>query len=84
MTVAGLRRAAVVLVRRHGAEIRLAVLVTAAFVALLTADAETERIRLPFAMWPVPFGAFLTCLRAWLAAQAVLGLLLNHLSRTGW
>jgi hypothetical protein len=46
--------------------------------------AETERIWLPFAMWLLPACAFLSRPRAWLAAQAVLALLLNHLLRTGW
>ncbi|MEV2191161.1 hypothetical protein AB0I02_09240 [Streptomyces phaeochromogenes] len=72
------------------AEFRLAVLVTAAFAALLIADlsgmskAETERIWLPFAMWLLASCAFLTRPRAWLAAQAALALLLNHLLLTGW
>ncbi len=46
--------------------------------------AETERIWLPFAMWLLPAGALLPGPRAWLAAQAVLALLLNHLLFTGW
>ncbi|WP_030606020.1 hypothetical protein [Streptomyces fulvoviolaceus] len=89
-TAAGLRRTAVALIRRHGDAVGLAVLVAAALLALLTADlsgmskAETERIWLPFAMWLLPSCAFLTHPRAWLAAQAVLALLLNHLLRTGW
>lgn len=72
------------------AELRLAVLVAAAFAALLIADlsgmskAETERIWLPFAMWLLASCAFLPRPRAWLAAQAVLALLLNHLLLTGW
>jgi len=72
------------------AELRLAVLVAAAFAALLFADlsgmskAETERIWLPFAMWLLASGAYLTRPRAWLAAQAALALLLNHLLLTGW
>ncbi|MEU5295141.1 hypothetical protein [Streptomyces umbrinus] len=71
-------------------ELRLAVLVATAFAALLIADlsgmskAETERIWLPFAMWLLASCAFLTRPRAWLAAQAVLALLLNHLLLTGW
>ncbi|PIB02714.1 hypothetical protein B1C81_38025 [Streptomyces sp. HG99] len=120
-TVAGLRRAGVVLVRQggdgeggdrerargeagragiltrlaplvrpHTPEPRLAVLVLGALLALLVADlsgmskAETERIWLPFAMWLLAAGAFLSRPRAWLAAQAVLALLLNHLLMTGW
>ncbi|MEU3416868.1 hypothetical protein ABZ760_37560, partial [Streptomyces sp. NPDC006658] len=57
---------------------------------LLAADlsgmskAETERIWLPFAMWLVAACAFLPRPRGWLAAQAVLALLLNHLLFTGW
>ncbi|MCZ4512014.1 hypothetical protein O3Q52_28315 [Streptomyces sp. ActVer] len=72
------------------AELRLAVLIAAAFAALLIADlsgmskAETERIWLPFAMWLLVSCAYLTRPRAWLAAQAVLALLLNHLLLTGW
>ncbi|MDQ1032824.1 hypothetical protein QF035_010406 [Streptomyces umbrinus] len=72
------------------AELRLAVLVAAALAALLIADlsgmskAETERIWLPFAMWLLVSCAFLTRPRAWLAAQAALALLLNHLLLTGW
>ncbi|MET7914521.1 hypothetical protein ABZU45_01035 [Streptomyces avermitilis] len=72
------------------AEPRLALLVYAALLALLAADlsgmskAETERIWLPFAMWLLAAGAFLPRPRAWLAAQATLALLLNHLLLTGW
>ncbi|MEU0598442.1 hypothetical protein ABZ484_09345 [Streptomyces sp. NPDC006393] len=72
------------------AEARLAVLVFSALSALLVADvsgmskAETERIWLPFAMWLLPACALLTRPRAWLAAQTVLALLLNHLLLTGW
>ncbi|MFD5078813.1 hypothetical protein [Streptomyces sp. NPDC058371] len=69
---------------------RLALLTLAALAALLVADlsgmskAETERIWLPFVMWLLPAGAFLPGPRRWLAAQAVLALLLNHLLLTGW
>ncbi|MGW0609065.1 hypothetical protein [Streptomyces sp. NPDC002788] len=72
------------------ADLRLALLVAAAFAALLIADlsgmskAETERIWLPFALWLLAACAFLTRPRAWLAAQAALALLLNHLLLTGW
>ncbi|MBH5135178.1 MULTISPECIES: hypothetical protein [unclassified Streptomyces] len=92
-TAAGLRRTGAVLVRRgdSGAqELRLAFLVAAGLLALLAADlsgmskAETERIWLPFALWLLPSCAFLSHPRAWLAAQAVLALLLNHLVATGW
>ncbi|WP_432188841.1 hypothetical protein [Streptomyces sp. Tue6028] len=71
-------------------EARLALLVLAALLALLVADlsgmskAETERIWLPFAMWLLAAGALLPRPRGWLAAQAVLALLLNHLLLTGW
>jgi hypothetical protein len=103
-TAAGLRRTAGELLRRRGADdsspaartegatgrFRLAVLVSAALLALLVADlsgmskAETERIWLPFALWLLPACAFLPHRRAWLTAQAVLALLLNHLLLTGW
>ncbi|MFI7320323.1 hypothetical protein [Streptomyces venezuelae] len=113
-TVAGLRRAVPMLVRRRAdvlprprpsdgaahpsegpahpsaAGPRLALLVLAALAALLVADlsgmskAETERIWLPFALWLLPAGAFLTRPRAWLAAQAGLALLINHALFTGW
>ncbi|WBO68372.1 hypothetical protein [Streptomyces camelliae] len=97
-TVAGLRRTTAVLLRRRGsrtarpapASVRLAVLVTAALLALLIADlsgmskAETERIWLPFALWLLPACALLPRPRAWLTAQAVLALLINHLLFTGW
>ncbi|MFD9391666.1 hypothetical protein ACFWBB_13325 [Streptomyces sp. NPDC060000] len=75
---------------RRGADARLALLVAAALLALLVADlsgmskAETERIWLPFAVWLLPSCAFLSRPRAWLTAQAVLALLLNHLLLTGW
>ncbi|MEU9309762.1 hypothetical protein [Streptomyces sp. NPDC048256] len=75
---------------RSGADARLSLLVAAALLALLVADlsgmskAETERIWLPFALWLLSSCAFLTRPRAWLAAQAALALLLNHLLLTGW
>lgn len=71
-------------------DLRLALLVAAAFCALLIADlsgmskAETERIWLPFAMWLLASCAFLTRPRSWLAAQAMIALLVNHLLLTGW
>ncbi|MFC8387753.1 hypothetical protein [Streptomyces sp. NPDC057238] len=89
-TVAGLRGAGGALIGDRGAAARLAVLVASALLALLIADlsgmskAETERIWLPFAFWLLPAAAFLPGPRAWLAAQAVLALLLNHLLLTGW
>ncbi|MFI7503624.1 hypothetical protein ACIBVL_35155 [Streptomyces sp. NPDC049687] len=70
--------------------VRLALLVAATLAALLIADlsgmskAETERIWLPFAMWLLASCAFLTRPRIWLAAQALIALLLNHLLLTGW
>ncbi|MFJ9153922.1 hypothetical protein ACIRP7_39125 [Streptomyces sp. NPDC102270] len=93
-TVAGVRRAVVRLRpgggRSSGSPRPLAVLVLAALLALLVADlsgmskAETERIWLPFAVWLLPAGAFLTGVRGWLIGQAALALLLNHLLLTGW
>ncbi|WP_329544224.1 hypothetical protein OG548_05250 [Streptomyces sp. NBC_01356] len=97
-TVAGLRRASAASLhkdlrarlRTAAPELRLALLVLAALLALLIADlsgmskAETERIWLPFVMWLLPACAFLGRPRAWLAAQATLALLLNHLLLTGW
>ncbi|WP_375538725.1 hypothetical protein [Streptomyces griseorubiginosus] len=92
-TVAGLRRSVSGLLVRNRLgtpEARLALLVCAALLALLVADAsgmskaETERIWLPFAAWLLPACAFLPRPRAWLTAQAVLALLLNHLLLTGW
>jgi methylthioxylose transferase len=83
-TAAGLRRT------RPTRGNPLAVLVAAALLALLAADlsgmskAETERIWLPFALWLLPCCAFLTRPRGWLAAQAALALLVNHLLLTGW
>ncbi|WP_103501238.1 hypothetical protein [Streptomyces sp. SM14] len=69
---------------------RLAVLVGFALLAILIADlsgmskAETERIWLPFLLWLLPACAFLPRARAWLTAQAVLALLVNHLLLTSW
>ncbi|WP_053658924.1 hypothetical protein [Streptomyces sp. MMG1121] len=97
-TSAGLRRTSAVLLTSRGpgttrpgsARIRLALLVTAALLTLLIADlsgmskAETERIWLPFALWLLPACSLLTHPRAWLSAQAVLALLVNHLLLTGW
>ncbi|GGR95171.1 membrane protein [Streptomyces humidus] len=71
-------------------DLRLALLAAAALAALLIADlsgmskAETERIWLPFAMWLLASCAFLPRPRAWLAAQATVALLVNHLLLTGW
>ncbi|WP_424877496.1 hypothetical protein [Streptomyces sp. SLBN-8D4] len=78
--------------RLHGnhGDLRLCLLMLSALLALLLADlsgmskAETERIWLPFAVWLLPACAFLSGARGWLAGQAVLALLLNHLLLTGW
>ncbi|MEU0148214.1 hypothetical protein ABZ119_19980 [Streptomyces sp. NPDC006288] len=99
-TVAGLRRAAAsapAAVRgvRSGtatAAQRLAVLTLAALLAIAVADlsgmskAETERIWQPFVVWLMPAAALLPDLgrRRWLAAQAAVALLVNHLLWTGW
>ncbi|QYX75922.1 hypothetical protein [Streptomyces akebiae] len=92
-TVAGLRRTGALLARWRkspAAERRMGLLLGSALLMLLIADlsgmskAETERIWLPFAMWLLAAGAFLDRPRAWLTAQAALGLLLNHLLLTGW
>ncbi|MGY0021601.1 hypothetical protein [Streptomyces sp. cg35] len=94
-TVAGLRRAGARLLPRPRPRLaepstRLALLVSAALLALLIADlsgmskAETERIWLPFTMWLLASGALLPRPRPWLAAQAALALAVNHLLLTGW
>ncbi|MEU6814565.1 hypothetical protein [Streptomyces sp. NPDC046860] len=90
-TAAALPRTAGALTHRDDrAATRLALVVCAALAALLIADlsgmskAETERIWLPFAVWLLPACAFLPRPRIWLAAQAVLALLINHLLLTGW
>ncbi|MFC8844475.1 hypothetical protein ACFT8Q_30890 [Streptomyces griseoincarnatus] len=95
-TVAGLRRGGAELWRSGRAAVlrdpatRLALLVGSALLALLVADlsgmskAETERIWLPFALWLLPACSFLPGPRGWLAGQAALALLLNHLVLTGW
>ncbi|MBO1330363.1 hypothetical protein J3486_03715 [Streptomyces sp. VRA16 Mangrove soil] len=92
-TVAGLRRAGALLLRdrrRDAARTRLAVLAVTALAVLLIADlsgmskAETERIWIPFTLWLLAACAFLPRPRAWLTAQAVLALLINHLLLTGW
>lgn len=71
-------------------QLRLPLLVGAALLALLVADlsgmskAETERIWLPFSVWLLPACGYLPAPRVWLAAQAALALLVNHLLLTGW
>lgn len=67
-------------------------LTVATLLAILVADlsgmskAETERIWLPYTMWLVLPCALLPQrhVKWWLAAQAVLALLINHLLRTRW
>ncbi|ALV32717.1 hypothetical protein [Streptomyces sp. CdTB01] len=94
-TVAGLRRTRVSRADAPGGSWvsradPLGTLVAAALLAVLVADlsgmskAETERIWLPFALWLLPACAALPRPRVWLAAQAVLALLVNHLLLTGW
>ena len=46
--------------------------------------AEVERIWLPFAVWTCLSCAELPHPRRWLAAQAVVALLVNHLLLTAW
>ncbi|MBY8876195.1 hypothetical protein K7862_00880 [Streptomyces sp. PLK6-54] len=98
-SAAGLRRVAAALPGRVRTRLRgdraatAAVLLPVGFVlAMLVADltgmskAETERIWLPFSLWLPAGAAFLPRRddRAWLAAQALAALLLNHLLLTGW
>lgn len=71
--------------------LRLALLVLAALLAIAAADlsgmskAETERIWLPFMLWLIPATALLPGRRrGWLAGQALVALLVNHLVFTGW
>ncbi|MBV7669701.1 hypothetical protein STHAL_09415 [Streptomyces halstedii] len=74
------------------AEQCVALLVLAALLALALADlsgmskAETERIWQPFVLWLLPAAALLPGrgTRGWLAAQAAVALLINHLLWTGW
>ncbi|MFE4292371.1 hypothetical protein [Streptomyces sp. NPDC056647] len=70
----------------------VALLMAAVLLALLVADlsgmskAETERIWLPFTLWLPAAAALLPSRdhRGWLAAQACLALLVNHLLLTSW
>jgi hypothetical protein len=84
---AGLRRAAVA-PRALPAGVLL--LAAGGLLALLLADlsglskAEVERIWLPFVVWLVVPCALLPRPRRWLAAQAGLALLVNHLLLTVW
>lgn len=81
--VAGLRRVATRPVGPY-------LIVAAAVAAMLVADlsgmskAEVERIWLPFSVWTCLACAELPHPRRWLAAQAVLALLVNHLLLTFW
>ncbi|NJP67797.1 hypothetical protein [Streptomyces spiramenti] len=70
--------------------VRLVVLAAGALLTILVADlsgmskAETERIWLPFLLWLLPVCALLRGARGWLAAQAALALVVNHLLLTSW
>jgi hypothetical protein len=81
--IAGLRRVAM---RPVGSRL----IVVAAVAAMLLADlsgmskAEVERIWLPFSVWICLACAELPHPRRWLAAQAVVALLVNHLLLTVW
>lgn len=85
---------AAVIARRAARQVRpaYALLPLAALVAILAADlsglskAEVERIWLPFAVW-LPAGAALLPAgdrRGWLAVQAAVALLVNHVFLTTW
>ncbi|MBO8196326.1 hypothetical protein ITI46_32500 [Streptomyces oryzae] len=75
-----------------GSREKLALLVLAALLTVAVADlsgmskAETERIWLPFLTWLLPAAALLPrrSARYWLAAQAAVALLVNHILLTGW
>ena len=81
--IAGLRRVATRPVGPY-------LVVVAAVAAMLLADlsgmskAEVERIWLPFSVWTCLACAELPHPRRWLAAQAVVALLVNHLLLTVW
>jgi methylthioxylose transferase len=84
---AGIRRA---VATRQALPAAAMALVLAAVAAVVVADltglskAEVERIWLPFAVWLVVPCALLPRPRAWLAAQALLALAVNHLLLTVW
>jgi methylthioxylose transferase len=84
---AGVRRA---VADRRALPAAAALMVVAALAAVAVADlsglskAEVERIWLPFAVWLVVPCALLPRPRAWLIAQAVLALAVNHLLLTVW
>ncbi|MFF0729008.1 hypothetical protein [Streptomyces sp. NPDC004134] len=93
--VAGARRAVRTAWRRGTASppaYALAVMAVAGLACLVAADlsglskAETERIWLPFTLWLLPAAALLPARdhRAWLGAQAVVALVVNHLLVTSW
>ncbi len=81
--IAGLRRVAT---RPVGPYLVVAAAVAAMLVADLSgmSKAEVERIWLPFSVWTCVACAELPHPRRWLAAQAVLALLVNHLLLTVW
>ncbi|MGH3868727.1 MAG: hypothetical protein ACRDQ4_21930 [Pseudonocardiaceae bacterium] len=87
--VAGLRR---VFTLERGQPRSLVLLCAAAALAVAVADlsglskAEVERIWLPFAVWLIAAAGLLRARQArwWLAAQAVVALLVNHLLLTTW
>lgn len=99
-SVAGVRRVLVAVPggvrdrwRGHDGQAVSALLLPCGFLlAILAADlsgmskAETERIWLPFTLWLPVTAAFLPRRdhRAWLAAQALVALLVNHLLLTAW
>lgn len=88
-TAAGLRRLGAAPLRSPRP---LALLAAAAAVAIVAADlsglskSEVERIWLPFAIWLTATCALLPRrgVRFWLASQAVLALVINHLLLTTW
>lgn len=90
--IAGLRRVVPDMMSRapRALPVAAALLVAAGATAILLADvsglskAEVERIWLPFGIWLTVSCALLPRARAWLAAQAVLALAVNHLLLTVW
>jgi hypothetical protein len=84
--------AAAVAVRNTGRRHAGAMLALAAIVAIAAADvsgyskAEVERIWLPFAVWLLAGAGLIPAAhrRTWLAVQAVVALLVNHLLLTTW
>ncbi|MCO8274045.1 hypothetical protein M1L60_25935 [Actinoplanes sp. TRM 88003] len=84
--------AAAVILRRARRWRPVAVLPVAALLAILVADvsgyskAEVERIWLPFAVWLMAGAALIPApgRRFWLAVQATVALLVNHLLLTTW